>query len=162
MRRLRITTGGNPDLSLPFVTRRKALKTGEAGFLQGREMVTQRIAGSETHLTKTETTPAQILEYFGETQAKEIAFNEGKKRKALIEQLLLKVLRPEDISPELIQMAEAYSLRVAKNQKENTSAQKLAQKRVTQKQAGRYSPKKRPIDTYSILHIDQHFPDFSR
>ena len=59
---------------------------GEAGFLQGREMVTQQLAGhagENPSLTKTCTSADEIRQYIGENQKqlKEIAFNEDKKRK---------------------------------------------------------------------------------
>ena len=118
---------------------RKALKDGESGFLQGREMVTQQLAASsstDTSALHAETiSSAEILEYFGPAQRKEIAFSQAKQSKALVEQLLLQVLPQDQVTPEIISAAEAYCARVEKNQATNTNAQKLAQKRVTQKQA---------------------------
>ena len=123
---------------------RKALKDGEAGFLQGREMVTQQLAASSSSdlaALKTEkTSAAEILQYFGEKQKKEIAFSESKKSKALVEQLLLKVMPPDQITQEVVAAAEEYCKRAQRNQRENTNAQKLAQKRVTQKEAQSFCP----------------------
>lgn len=102
-------------------------------------MVTQQLAASSSSdiaALKTEkTSAAEILQYFGEKQMKEIAFSEAKKSKALVEQLLLKVLPQDQTTPELTAAAEEYCRRAQQNQRENTNNQKLAQKRVIQKEA---------------------------
>lgn len=102
-------------------------------------MVTQQLAASSSSdiaALKTEkTSAAEILQYFGEKQMKEIAFSEAKKSKALVEQLLLKVLPQDQTTPELTAAAEEYCRRAQQNQRENTNNQKLAQKRVSQKEA---------------------------
>ena len=69
-------------------------------------MVTQQLAGhagENPSLTKTCTSADEIRQYIGENQKqlKEIAFNEDKKRKVLVDEALLKTLRPDDMTPEV-------------------------------------------------------------
>ena len=103
-------------------------------------MVTQQLAGhagENPSLTKTCTSADEIRQYIGENQKqlKEIAFNEDKKRKVLVDEALLKTLRPDDMTPEVQNVVQREVAKMVKNQRERTNEQVLQQKRVTQKQA---------------------------
>ena len=114
---------------------RKRLKDGEAGFLQGCQLVNDELAksSSSTSLPKTLTTADKIAEVFGEKQSREIAFSNEKEKKARIEELLLGVVRREDITPEMVALAEEYAGKVAKIQRERNNDQKVIQNKVSQK-----------------------------
>lgn len=114
---------------------RKRLKDGEAGFLQGCQLVNDELAksSSSTSLPKTLTTADKIAEVFGEKQLREIAFSNEKEKKARIEELLLGVVRREDITPEIVALAEEYAGKVAKIQRERNNDQKVIQNKVSQK-----------------------------
>ena len=114
---------------------RKRLKDGEAGFLQGCQLVNDELAKSSslTSLPKTLTTADKIAEVFGEKQLREIAFSNEKEKKARIEELLLGVVRREDITPEMVALAEEYAGKVAKIQRERNNDQKVIQNKVSQK-----------------------------
>jgi predicted ArsR family transcriptional regulator len=114
---------------------RKRLKDGEAGFLQGCQLVNDELAksSSSTSLPKTLTTADKIAEVFGEKQLREIAFSNEKEKKARIEELLLGVVRREDITPEMVALAEEYAGKVAKIQRERNNDQKVIQNKVSQK-----------------------------
>ena len=114
---------------------RKRLKDGEAGFLQGCQLVNDELAksSSSTSLPKTLTTADKIAEVFGEKQLREIAFSNEKEKKARIEELLLGVVRPEDITPEMVALAEECAGKVAKIQRERNNDQKVIQNKVSQK-----------------------------
>ena len=114
---------------------RKRLKDGEAGFLQGCQLVNDELAksSSSTSLPKTLTTADKIAEVFGEKQLREIAFSTEKEKKARIEELLLGVVRREDITPEMVALAEEYAGKVAKIQRERNNDQKVIQNKVSQK-----------------------------
>lgn len=114
---------------------RKRLKDGEAGFLQGCQLVNDELAksSSSTSLPKTLTTADKIAEVFGEKQLREIAFSNEKEKKARIEELLLGVVRREDITPEMVALAEEYAGKVAKIQRERNDDQKVIQNKVSQK-----------------------------
>ena len=114
---------------------RKRLKDGEAGFLQGCQLVNDELAksSSSTSLPKTLTTADKIAEVFGEKQLREIAFSNEKEKKARIEELLLGVVRREDITPEKVALAEEYAGKVAKIQRERNNDQKVIQNKVSQK-----------------------------
>ena len=114
---------------------RKRLKDGEAGFLQGCQLVNDELAksSSSTSLPKTLTTADKIAEVFGEKQLREIAFSNEKEKKARIEDLLLGVVRREDITPEMVALAEEYAGKVAKIQRERNNDQKVIQNKVSQK-----------------------------
>ena len=108
---------------------RKRLKDGEAGFLQECQLVNDELAksSSSTSLPKTLTTADKIAEVFGEKQSREIAFSNEKEKKARIEELLLGVVRREDITPEMVALAEEYAGKVAKIQRERNNDQKVIQ-----------------------------------
>ena len=114
---------------------RKRLKDGEAGFLQGCQLVNDELAksSSSTSLPKTLTTADKIAEVFGEKKLREIAFSNEKEKKARIEELLLGVVRREDITPEIVALAEEYAGKVAKIQRERNNDQKVIQNKVSQK-----------------------------
>ena len=114
---------------------RKRLKDGEAGFLQGCQLVNDELAksSSSTSLPKTLTTADKIAEVFGEKQLREIAFSNEKEKKARIEELLLGVVRREDITPEMVALAEEYAGKVAKIQRDRNNDQKVIQNKVSQK-----------------------------
>ena len=114
---------------------RKRLKDGEAGFLQGCQLVNDELAksSSSTSLPKTLTTADKMAEVFGEKQLREIAFSNEKEKKARIEELLLGVVRREDITPEMVALAEEYAGKVAKIQRERNNDQKVIQNKVSQK-----------------------------
>ena len=114
---------------------RRRLKDGGAGFLQGCQLVNDELAksSSSTSLPKTLTTADKIAEVFGEKQLREIAFSNEKEKKARIEELLLGVVRREDITPEIVALAEEYAGKVAKIQRERNNDQKVIQNKVSQK-----------------------------
>ena len=64
---------------------------------------------------------------------REIAFCNEKEKKARIEELLLGVVRREDITPEMLAIAEEYAGKLAKTQRERNNDQKAIQKKVSQK-----------------------------
>ena len=113
---------------------RKRLKDGEAGFLQGCQLVNDELAtSSSASLPQTLTTADKIAEVFTEKQLREIAFCNEKEKKARIEELLLGVVRREDITPEMLAIAEEYAGKLAKTQRERNNDQKAIQKKVSQK-----------------------------
>ena len=112
------------------------MKSGEAGFLQGREMGSDLLASSTgilpgAHVTST----ADIAEVFSEQQLKELTFCAKKERKAQIEQLLLGVAHASEHRPELIQLMEETCAKLAQTQKERHTDQRRVQKKTTQKEA---------------------------
>ena len=79
------------------------------------------------------TTADKIAEVFGEKHLRESAFSNEKEKKARIEELLLGVVRREDITPEIVALAEEYAGKVAKIQRERNNDQKVIQNKVSQK-----------------------------
>ena len=96
-------------------------------------MVNDQLASAAEQLPKTVTSAERIAEIFTDKQVKEIAFCDAKTRKAQVEELLLGVVHPSEVSNELVALAEAYCSRQAKNQRDRTNEQKLVQRKVTQK-----------------------------
>ena len=91
-------------------------------------MVTQQLAGhagENPSLTKTCTSADEIRQYIGENQKqlKEIAFNEDKKRKVLVDEALLKTLRPDDMTPEVQNVVQREVAKMVKNQRESSAAE---------------------------------------
>ncbi len=84
-------------------------------------------------LPKRVTSAEQIAQVFGEKQMAEIAFCDVKRRKAIIEELLLGVMPVSDITDEMRTLAETYADKLAKTQRERNNEYKLVKSKVTQK-----------------------------
>ena len=120
---------------------RKKLKDGEAGFLQGCAMVNDELvsasSSSRGSLPQTLTSAQEIGEVFGDKQLKELEFNAQKQSKAQIEEALLGVMNPEEITDAVRALARTTAEKLAKTQRERNNDQRLVQKKVSSKGVSR-------------------------
>lgn len=111
------------------------MKDGEAGFVQGCAMVNDELASSSnsTSLPKTVTSAAEIGEVFGEQHLKELAFNAQKQSKAQIEEAMLGLLNPAEVTDDVRALVATTAAKLAKTQRERNNDQRLVQSRVSKK-----------------------------
>lgn len=98
------------------------------------QLATSSSAGNAGSLPKTVTSAQEIGEVFGEKQLKEIAFNAQKQSKAQIEEAMLGVMNPSEITDEVRALVATTAEKLAKTQRERNNDQKLVQSRVSKKE----------------------------
>ena len=113
------------------------MKDGEAGFLQARAMVSDQLASETVVVEKTVANPEAMAGIFSEKQMNELLFCDQKKLKSQVESLLLGVLVPADVTPELTNQALEYAVKFRKNQRERLREQANVQKRTSGKSVSR-------------------------
>ena len=74
---------------------------------------------------------------FGDKQLKEPEFNAQKQSKAQIEEALLGVMNPEEITDAVRALARTTAEKLAKTQRERNNDQRLVQKKVSSKGVSR-------------------------
>ena len=88
---------------------------------------------NSTSLPKTVTSAAEIGEVFGEKHLKELAFNAEKQSKAKIEEAMLGVMNPAEVTDEIRALVATTAEKLAKTQRERNNDQRLVQSRVSNK-----------------------------
>ena len=93
-------------------------------------------SSSRGSLPQTLTSAQEIGEVFGDKQLK-VEFNAQKQSKAQIEEALLGVMNPEEITDAVRALARTTAEKLAKTQRERNNDQRLVQKKVSSKGVSR-------------------------
>jgi hypothetical protein len=111
--------------------KRKPTTTGEAAFLRDRGEITRALAGQAGDLLpRNLDAPDNELDDLTDSNFKELEHNIDKQAKRLVESFLAGHLLEKEITPAVIQEAEAHVLRLAKNQREMKNDKALKRKRL--------------------------------
>ena len=102
-----------------------------------RAMVSDQLASETVVVEKTVANPEAMAGIFSEKQMNELLFCDQKKLKSQVESLLLGVLVPADVTPELINQALEHVVKFRKNQRERLREQANVQKRTSRKTVSR-------------------------
>ena len=111
--------------------KRKPTTTGEAAFLRDRGEITRALAGQAGDLLpRSLDAPDNELDDLTDSNIMELEHNFAKQAKRLVESFLAGHLLEKEVTPAVLQEAEAHVLRLAKNQREVKNDKALKRKRL--------------------------------